>query len=131
MTTRRQDTDKTIHENKYNKKGQQKKYPLGRVSKKITGGLVQGGTSFADLFCCFCHSCVVLSVSCSLVVNCWALLYVVLSCDFSTYLFDVLGQVWYMILSIPDLCPLLYVKPVSWRQPHPKFCGCLSNINNP
>ena len=65
-----------------------------------------------DLFCCFCPWCFVLSVSCSLVVTCWegadlwALLYVAFPCDFVTFPFDVLGQVWYLIVSIPDLCLL-------------------------
>ena len=36
------------------------------------------------------------------------LLYVVLSCVFVTFPYGVLGQVWYSIVSIPDLCLLLY-----------------------
>ena len=54
-----------------------------------------------------CHT--VLSVPCSLVVNCWeradlfALLYVMFSCVLS-----LLGQVWYLIVLIPDLCLLPY-----------------------
>ena len=58
-----------------------------------------------------CHA--FLSVHCCLVVTCWerdyllALLYMM----FSTFLslsHDVLGQVWYLIISIPDLCLLTY-----------------------
>ena len=47
---------------------------------------------------------------CSLVVTCWertgllALFYVVFSCVFVTFSYDVLGQVQYLIVSIPDLC---------------------------
>ena len=59
-----------------------------------------------------CHA--VLSVHCSLVVNCWeradllALLYRMFSCVFVTYLYGVLGQVWYLIVWIPGLCILPY-----------------------
>ena len=58
-----------------------------------------------------CH--IVLSVPCSLVV-CWertdllVLLCVMFSCDFVTFLYGVLGQVWYLVVSIPDLCLLPY-----------------------
>ena len=54
----------------------------------------------------------VLSVQCSLVVTCWgragllALLYVMFSCVFVTFPCGVLGQVWYLIVSIPHLCIL-------------------------
>ena len=57
-----------------------------------------------------CHA--VMSVPCSLVVTCWeranllALLYVMFSCVFVTFPCGVLGQVWYLIVSIPDLCLL-------------------------
>ena len=62
---------------------------------------------------CFC--CIVLSVPCSLVVTCWkrsdvlALLYVMFSLVFVTFPYGILGQVWYLIVSIPDLCRLPYV----------------------
>ena len=51
-----------------------------------------------------------LSVHCSLVATCWeradllALLYVLFYCVFVTFPCGVLGQVWYLIVSIPDLC---------------------------
>ena len=54
----------------------------------------------------------VLSVHCSLVVTCWeranllVLLYVMFSCVFVTFLCGVLGQVWYLVVSISDLCLL-------------------------
>ena len=47
-----------------------------------------------------------LSVQCSLVVNLLALLCVMFICLFVTVLCGVLGQVWYLIVSIPDLCLL-------------------------
>ena len=78
---------------------------------------LQGGASFVDPTCylCFlfvCHP--VLSVTCSLVVTCWeradlmALLYVMFSCVFVTFPYGVLGQVWCLIVLIPDLCLLSY-----------------------
>ena len=56
----------------------------------------------------------VLSVHCSLVVTCCeragllTLLYVTFSCDFVTFRCGVLGQMWYLIVSIPDLYLLPY-----------------------
>ena len=52
------------------------------------------------------------SVHCSLVVTCWkragllALLYVMFSAVFVTFTCGVPGQLWYLIVSIPDLCLL-------------------------
>ena len=60
----------------------------------------------------------VLSVPCSLVVTCWkrvnllALLYVMFSCVFVSFRNGVLGQVWYLIASIPDLSLLPYFDAV-------------------
>ena len=51
----------------------------------------------------------VMSVYCSLVVTCWeraghlALWCVIFSCAFVTFPYVVLGQVWYLFESIPDL----------------------------
>ena len=59
-----------------------------------------------------CHA--FLSIHCSLVVTCWeragllALLYVIFSCVVVTLPCGVLGQVWYLIVLIPDLCLLTY-----------------------
>ena len=56
----------------------------------------------------------VLSVHCSLVVTCCekpgllALLYMVFSCVFVTFSCGFLGQVWYLIVSIPDIGLRLY-----------------------
>ena len=50
------------------------------------------------------------SVHCSLVVTCWEradlldLLYVMFYCVFVTFSCGVLGQVWRLIVLIPDLC---------------------------
>ena len=54
-----------------------------------------------------CHA--IMSVHCSLVVTSWeranllANLYVVVSCVFVTFPRGVLGQVWYLIVTIPDI----------------------------
>ena len=41
------------------------------------------------------------------VLTSW-LSFVVLNCVVVTFLFGILGRVWYLKLSIPDLCPLSY-----------------------
>ena len=65
-----------------------------------------------DLFCFYVSLCLnstVLSVPCSLVITDWdlALLCVMFPCALSLSL-GILGQVWYLIISIPALCLLLY-----------------------
>ena len=72
--------------------------------------------SFVDLFyflfvfavlSCLCHG--------SLMVTCWeradflALLYVMFACVFVTFPYGILGQVRYLIVSIPILCFLHYI----------------------
>ena len=55
-----------------------------------------------------------MAVSFSLKVICWeragllAILYVMFSCVFVTFPYDILGQVRYLIVSIPDPCFLSY-----------------------
>ena len=68
-----------------------------------------------DHFCyLFCVWDAFLSVHCSLVVTCWeranllALLCVIFFCVFVTFSCGVLDQVWYLLVSIPDLCFLTY-----------------------
>ena len=62
---------------------------------------------------CLCHT-VFLSVPYSLLVACWkragllALLYMMLSCVSVTFPYGFLCQVWYLNVSIPDLCLLPY-----------------------
>ena len=61
---------------------------------------------------CLCY--IVLSVPCSLLITCWeradllALLCVVFFCVFVTFPYGVPGQMWYKIVSIPDLCLSLF-----------------------
>ena len=40
------------------------------------------------------------------------LLYVALNCVVVTFPFGIPGQVWYLVVSIPDLCPLSYFHTV-------------------
>ena len=94
--------------------------PLNRFkpSSKIFYWPFQGGTSFVDLLClCFCSVlCLLCFVRVCLYVlrghllgkgwplgsRLWCLLWV---CHFPI---GILGQVWYLIVSIPDLCILTY-----------------------
>ena len=61
-----------------------------------------------------------LSVTCSLVITCWekadllALLCLMIPCVFVTFPYGVLSQVWYMIISIPAVCLLLYYSLVKY-----------------
>ena len=56
------------------------------------------------------------------VLTSW-LLFVMFKCVFVTFPCGILGQVWYLIVSIPDLCHFSYFVPVS-------FCpsGLLSRV---
>ena len=83
-----------------------------RPSSEFLTGRPQGCASLWILFviCVSCHT--VLYVPCSHMVTCWeradllAFLYVMFLC-FVTFPYGVLRKVWYLILSIPDLCLLL------------------------
>ena len=75
---------------------------------------------------CVCHAFA--SVNCCL-PNCspatkklssW-LLFVMSNCDSATFLCGILGQVWYLIVLITDLCRLSYFDPSStneYNYPH-------------
>ena len=99
--------------------------PLNRFkpSSKIFYWPFQGGTSFVDLLCFCSVLCLLCFVRVCLYVLCghllgkgwplgsrlWCLLWV---CHFPI---GILGQVWYLIVSIPDLCNLTYFSHVmSW-----------------
>ena len=85
------------------------------MEKQVTSTPGMGGGS-----CCLSVSRghavghAVLSVHFSLVVTCWeranlmTLLYVMFSCVFVTFPCGDLGQVWYLNVSISDLCLLPY-----------------------
>ena len=92
--------------------------PLNRFkpSSKIFYWPFQGGTSFVDLLCFCSVLCLLCFVRVCLYVLCghllgkgwplgsrlWCLLWV---CHFPI---GILGQVWYLIVSIPDLCTITY-----------------------
>ena len=95
--------------------------PLNRSkpSSKIFYWAFQGGTSFVDLLCfvlsyvCYVFVRVCLYALCGHLLGkgwplgsrLWCLLWV---CHFPI---GILGQVWYLIVSIPDLCTLTYFDP--------------------
>ena len=95
--------------------------PLNRFkpSSKIFYWPFQGGTSFVDLLCFCSVLCLLCFVRVCLYVLCghllgkgwplgsrlWCLLWV---CHFPI---GILGQVWYLIVSIPDLCNLITLVP--------------------
>ena len=95
--------------------------PLNRFkpSSKIFYWPFQGSTSFVDLLCfcsvlcllCFLRVCLyvlrghLLGKGWPLGSRLWCLLWV---CHFPI---GILGQVWYLIVSIPDLCNLTYFVP--------------------
>ena len=97
--------------------------PLNRFksSSKIFYWPFQGGTSFVDLLCfcsvlcllCFVRVCLyvlrghLLGKGWPLGSRLWCLLWV---CHFPI---GILGQVWYLIVSIPDLCNLTYLKVIT------------------
>ena len=82
---------------------------LGTVSKKVL-------FSVLDPFC-FCILCLSYCLVSSLQPLCHlperadllALLYVMFPCVFVSFPYGILGRVWYLILSIPDLCLLPYL----------------------
>ena len=93
--------------------------PLNRYkpSSKIFFRPFQGGASFVDLlyvfFCLVFGMPLYLSVHMCLVVTCWEradLLALVCGVLLWVCYFPIriLGQVWYLIVSIPDLCTLTY-----------------------
>ena len=73
---------------------------------------------FVDPFCYLCFIFVFVMLSCLLFTALWsaakmadhlALLCGMLSCVFVSSPYSVPGQVWYLIVSIPDIClPLLF-----------------------
>ena len=101
--------------------------PLNRFkpSSKIFYWPFQGGTSFVDLLCFCSVLCLLCFVRVCLYVLCghllgkgwplgsrlWCLLWV---CHFPI---GILGQVWYLIVSIPDLCTITY------------FCYCFDKVS--
>ena len=109
--------------------------PLNRFkpSSKIFYWPFQGGTSFVDLLCFCSVLCLLCFVRVCLYVLCghllgkgwplgsrlWCLLWV---CHFPI---GILGQVWYLIVSIPDLCTITYF----WKSSH-EVCEYIQRNSN-
>ena len=88
-----------------------------KPSSKIFYWPFQGGTSFVDLLC-FCSVLCLLCLSARLFkcalwspagkgLTSW-FSFVVSNCEFVDFSIGILGQEWYLIVSIPDLCTLTY-----------------------
>ena len=88
-----------------------------------------------DHLCCFCL--VLLCFHTRLFVDAlWSpagkgltswLMFVMSNCDVVTFPFGILGQVWYLIVSIPDLCPLSYFSDLTFNtQPIKYICADLA-----
>ena len=76
----------------------------------------QGDASFVDHLCYYYRVFVMLSHASIFDIS-WSpakkgltswLSFVMFNCVFVTFPCGILGQVWYLIVSIPDLCPLSY-----------------------
>ena len=84
-------------------------------------------------FAFVCHT--VLPVPCGLEVTCWerddflALLCVIISCVFVTFPCGVLGRVWYLIVSIPDIFLPLYFYTHYGNNIVVKYVKSLSSID--
>ena len=52
------------------------------------------------------------------------LFFVVFNCIFETFQCGTLGQVWYLIVSIPDLCRIFYSDIFYWPNMCPCCCCC-------
>ena len=73
--------------------------------------------------CCFFLSCVCYAFVRLFICALWSptgkgltswLSFVVSNCEFVTFLIGILGQVWYLIVSIPDLCTLTYFEQCTY-----------------
>ena len=93
--------------------------PLNRYkpSSKIFYRPFQGGFSFVDLLCFFSVLCLLCLCARLFICALWSpagkgltswLSFVVFNFEFVTFPCGILGQVRYLIVSIPDLCTLTY-----------------------
>ena len=93
--------------------------PLNRFkpSGKIFYRPIQGGTSFVEPLCFCTVLCLLCLCGRLFIFALWSparkglaswLSFVVSNCEFVTFPFDILRQVWYLIVSILDLCTLTY-----------------------
>ena len=54
--------------------------------------------------------------------------FVMLNCVFVTFPCGILGQMWYLVVSIPDICPFHYIVPSKMHCPVFSFMILLENI---
>ena len=95
------------------------KYDLFKPSSKIFYWPFQCGTSFVDHLCYLCLACFMLSSL--FIAALWSpagkwltswLLFVMFNCVYVTFPCGILGLVWYLIVSIPDLSAFLTLSSV-------------------
>ena len=110
----------------YKRWSMERGFDASEMHLRTPGGFICASFLFVFVLKKVCQ--IVLSVSFSLVVTCWerAGLMVLLSVTFCyvfvTFPIGVLGQVWYLIVYIPDHCRLPYfgLLSVLWKW----FCCC-------
>ena len=97
----------------------------------------QGGTSFVDHFCYLCL--VFFMFSRLFIAALWShagkmltswLLFVMFNCVFVPFQCSILGQVWYLIVSIPDLCLLSYFENYSRQKRKNKLFKVTQHAKN-
>ena len=76
---------------------------LGKLSQNLTSAAVVIGALRVKSVCNKEHTGLICNMT-----------YVMFSCVFVTFACGVLGQVWYLIVSIPDLCLLTYFYKVPY-----------------
>ena len=95
----------------------------------------QGGSSFVDHLCYLCLVFIMLLRL--FIAALWSparkgltswLLFVMSNCDFVTFLCGILGQLWYLIILIHDLCRLSYFDLQSASVAVPRHIHFLSNM---
>ena len=75
---------------------------------------------------CLCYAVLSVSVPCSIVITCWkradplALLFVAFYCVLSLSYMGISVQVWYLVVSISDLCLPLYFPQTATKR-HAQF----------
>ena len=81
-----------------------------------------------------CYLCLVFVMfSCLFIAVAWSpagkgltswLLFVMFSCVSVTFLCGILSQVWYLIVSFPNLCRHSYLHIFYWPNMYPSCCRC-------
>ena len=95
----------------------------------------QGGASNADPICYLCFMYVFVMLPCLFLAALWlllgwyGLLCVVFSCVLVAFPCGVLGLVWCLVVSIPDLCLLLYFEKLDIFIKYLFNCVDIASIN--